>query len=796
MEQFVPYPESKLESFSKEVIPHPNRGTKYSKAEFDDIRYRKAVYSNDFRIDKEALPFADYWKEQIIKWQDQTIKAIGWPLAGKYFRGGYTDRWSESWMNYGNIHDLNKAHPRSYLAEKVNWRRETGDNAFFCKYGTCKYSDVNNRTYNNIFADYLNNLKILNADIINYLNILTPKFLLGEIPIREFAKYVTDADAGGNKHTYIPDILIAEVLKEKYGIKVDNYYRWKEDLDNYLKGIKDTEVIVGTGAGTVDPQTMADAYIPNLPVKKGGYTEAEITEHKEQYLQQKKEINLDPKLGGKGFIKVGYREDIFKKTPHLLGRERVILLANGEMHRSIFALVELDAIFPSHNPYTFASTEGYPTNERGENVNDRNYTDDKNAQANVIRVAQNFEPEIQVTTSATAAGLPIITIDGIVVSGNNRIMSFKRMVQDFPDNYTRYMQVLARELYTFGFDNVVASQLLMGNNIALAGSSFYNPLSIKFKNPVLVRIDLDFPEYTTTELSKYNKDTKKSERPIDKAIKMSSMLLDNKGCFNNITAIVGEYDTFTDLYANTSDVKRLENQLLECNIITKNEIAQYLAGGTFNAAGKELIENLLAGMILDKESLIASEIAGVKILKQRLIVALPVLIKNGQYKEDSLIPNVRQAIMLQAEIQASGLSFGEFLGQFSMFERPVYTYETYIINRLINKSQKVFKRSLESYNAAIDNNLGESLFGDKPTVGEIFNTTIASQIEQSEIDIIKKSIHLLSEPKSEPVIDKKKSLPTRLRGLELALKFAKSEDEKVKIQKRIKGLTIALKLHD
>jgi len=73
----------------------------------------------------------------------------------------------------------------------------------------------------------------------------------------------------------------------------------------------------------------------------------------------------------------------------------------------------------------FASSKGYPHTPDGNNINDRNYKNDKNAQAQVLEYARNLEPQRLISLTSTPAGTPIVTTDGYVISGNNRTMSLK-----------------------------------------------------------------------------------------------------------------------------------------------------------------------------------------------------------------------------------------------------------------------------------------------------------------------------------------------------------------------------------
>ena len=262
--------------------------------------------------------------------------------------------------------------------------------------------------------------------------------------------------------------------------------------------------------------------------------------------------------------KVGYNPS-FLNTPILKGKEIQIKMPNGDSRKGQFAIVELSEIKASHNEKSYGNTEGYPLDANGENVNDRNYTGDVNSQAKIIEYAQNLEPDRLITTSRTPAGTPIITVDGIVVSGNNRTMSLKLAVADYPEKYDEYKRFLAEEIEAFGFENIVGSALLMNDYIALPGSSYDNPHNVKFTNPVLVRIDYDFPDYNALELSLYNKDTKKSERPIDKALKLGKILESSEKCTTVITNIVGQYETFSEFYSNGNDQKKMKDSLVDVN---------------------------------------------------------------------------------------------------------------------------------------------------------------------------------------------------------------------------------------
>jgi hypothetical protein len=318
-----------------------------------------------------------------------------------------------------------------------------------------------------------------------------------------------------------------------------------------------------------------------------------------------------------------------------VGREITLRLPNGETRRAAFALVDADDIIASHNHNTFYSSEGYPVDQNGDNINDRNYKDDPNLQNAVIEYAANLEPERLVTTSRTPSGTPIVNTDGIVVSGNNRTMSLKRAMIQHPENYAEYKEYLGEEIGAFGFrpDDLSA-----------------------FRNPILVRIDYDIPELNTLEMSKYNKQTQKGESPIDKAIKIGKQLASSDRCKEVIAEIVGKHETLSDLYANKPNIKELYKTLIDCNILTKQEMPTYFIEGLFTNAGKEFLVNLLAGMILDKNALLVSELSGVKTIKE-LQDALLKIGESGMIEgREKIFDSEKMAAWVPAIVKENGYS--------------------------------------------------------------------------------------------------------------------------------------------
>ena len=552
--------------------------------------------------------------------------------------------------------------------------------------------------------------------------------ILGEI-VKRYPNGLVDINYAGTIET-MPESL-NEIKNEKvkfaeYGMQTD--YDILYEVRYYSPKIKDDVTFYRTN---------------NLDEAKALLSQIKMNGVKNPHIQQ------SLKNGGKtmaeqgiktGEFKIGFRPDFMKKV--LLGREIKIKLANGESRKGQFAIVELDDILASHNEKTYQNTKGYPTDKNGENVNDRNYKDDKSAQQKIVEFARELEPDRLITTSRTASGTPVITTDGIVISGNNRTMSIKLAQSDYPEKYLEYLEFLGEEITSFGFDKINFVKLVNNEGAKYGNSAVVwndEEKSMSFTNPVLVRIDYDVPEYSTMELAKWNKDTKKSEKPIDKAIKLGKILQSSENCVTLISNVVGQYETFTELYSNYGDQKRLKDILIDCNILTTQEIPAYFYDRGFTEQGKELIENLLAGMVLSKDALIASNEGGARAFRQTIITSLPVLTANvGLGEEFTLIPEINEAILFQSTMSSQKMSFEDKIKQENIFgEKP--SEKGVIMNRLFASGRNKFKGALESYNASVIDNKNANLFGEPPTKNEIFETHITNKLDPADRKLIEQS---------------------------------------------------------
>ncbi|KGE86432.1 MAG: hypothetical protein ACE362_27405 [Phaeodactylibacter xiamenensis] len=444
----------------------------------------------------------------------------------------------------------------------------------------------------------------------------------------------------------------------------------------------------------------------------------------------------------------------------VLGKKIILSMPNGEKRDARFAIVELDSVLASHNELTFAPTPGYPVNEQRQNVNDRNYEDDAAAQERVRDNARRLDPYRLLTTSRTPSGSPIVAgqqIDGkwIVVSGNNRTMSTKLAASRHPENYKAYVDALCEELEAFGFSTTGKTERIDCQNGKLiylpTGDDFsINNDAYQFRQPLLVRIDYGFPAFQTRELAKYNQSTMKGKRAVDKTIERSNSLRENPLCQTRIPAMLDQHERMSDFYADRTAQKQMLEALLQCNIITEQSVPEYYDEGYFTNAGKELVESVLAGVVLEKAALKAAERDGIKQARRVVVYAMPVLVSNSTLPGSAnLIPHINDAILYLNEMKASGLPFDQFINQGALFSEKAWPPQAIYLSRLMSQGQRKFKRAIKAFNESVRRNTGAALFSDENvTPEEAFQAYVIDHIPAEEARLIEAYANAPNPPKS------------------------------------------------
>lgn len=348
-----------------------------------------------------------------------------------------------------------------------------------------------------------------------------------------------------------------------------------------------------------------------------GITQAEQDSIMDAMLKAKNEepkTDNEPKKKGIESIREKYQSSL-----SIEGDEDEIYVGK-EAIQGKWKLVEADAPSASHDEITFHKTEGFPTAKDGSTVNDRDYEHDTAAQETVIDIASDFDGR------ALGFDSPIVvTQDGVVTSGNNRTMSSKIAARKGTD--TKYIEALKKRAKKFGFS---------ADDVA------------KFKHPRVVFETEHTGDYTTSEFAKYNESGKKAMNPVEKAVKVSKMI--QPQTIEDVASIIGEFDTMGDLYADKKASQSIFNTLIQSNIIQKTDLPQYYSDNTVTASGKEFLETVLIGSVINETNIRQLNTEGGRSIRQKLVRAITPLIENKGMKGYSINKELNEAVGIAIEV--------------------------------------------------------------------------------------------------------------------------------------------------
>ena len=393
--------------------------------------------------------------------------------------------------------------------------------------------------------------------------------------------------------------------------------------------------------------------------------------------EKQKEKELEKKEGAEPETTIKDIRDKYEASKSVTGSKKTVTLPTGNKIKCHYKIVEADAPTASHDERTYAPTEGFPKNENGQNINDRDYQNDVDAQESVRRIAANFN-------SLALESPPIVTKDGIVISGNNRTMSSKLAARNGTDK--AYLNDLREMIDEYGLEES-----------DLEG----------FKNPRLVlEVDQEHEgDYTTEEFAQFNRDTKKTMSNVEKAVKLTKTLNEQK--ISSIASELSNYDTMSDMYNDPKGSQAFVSKLIEAGIIGDNEKAQYCkSDGTLNDTGKDFVETVLVGSVLNENNIRKLDGAGGKRIRQKLVRAILPLIENkGNGKEYSFNAELNTAVDIAVTVAKDHDTFktvDDYLAQGSLFGDEKPDVVTSRLAKIIHdEGEKAFAKRMKDLGAGL-----------------------------------------------------------------------------------------------
>ena len=279
------------------------------------------------------------------------------------------------------------------------------------------------------------------------------------------------------------------------------------------------------------------------------------------------------------------------------GNPNAITLADGSTIRGHYVLTEAGAATASHDVNNaYEPTEGFPVDENGESVNDRDYKRDKDAQRIVRDMADSYDSRALQTPV-------IVSKDGVVLSGNNRTMSGDIAAQQGTDKaYIDYLREFG-QMYGFTPEQIDG-----------------------MKHPRVVFVPDEHLPYDATTFARFNAEQQKKQSKPEHAVKLGKIVPDN--VFTSITNDISRFDRMSDYYADDKSVTSAISQLLDAGVINEMQLPELRTGNALSAAGKELIENTLIGKVFQTSPDAVRQIISTPTLRQSVVMGLNEIANN------------------------------------------------------------------------------------------------------------------------------------------------------------------------
>ena len=279
------------------------------------------------------------------------------------------------------------------------------------------------------------------------------------------------------------------------------------------------------------------------------------------------------------------------------GNPNAITLADGSTIRGHYVLTEAGAATASHDVNNaYEPTEGFPVDENGESVNDRDYKRDRDAQRIVRDMADSYDSRALQTPV-------IVSKDGVVLSGNNRTMSGEIAAKNGTDK--AYVDHLREFGAMFGF----------------------TPEQIDgMQHPRVVFVPDEELPYDASTFARFNAEQQKKQSKPEHAVKLGKIVPDN--VFASITNDISRFDRMSDYYADDKAVASAISQLLDAGVINEMQLPELRTGNALSAAGKELIENTLIGKVFQTSPDAVRQIISTPTLRQSVVMGLNEIANN------------------------------------------------------------------------------------------------------------------------------------------------------------------------
>ena len=394
---------------------------------------------------------------------------------------------------------------------------------------------------------------------------------------------------------------------------------------------------------------------------------------------------------------LGAVREKFESGKRIVGNKRTRTLADGSKLRGHYEIVEADSLTPSHNANDgYKKSDGFPVNEEGRTINDRDYENDKQAQLVTDMIAMKYDGQ-------AVDQVPVVTSDGIVVDGNGRTMAGQKAAKNGTDS--AYLEALKENAENYGF---TAEQIEQSG----------------IKHPRLVLVSDEPMKYDTATFAKFNKNEKKSQGNTQQAVANSKKLsADEIGTIISEIEGSGSLDAF---FNNPTAINSLLKRLIDKGVIGLNEVAGLREGeDKLSAAGKDFVKNLLLGSVFSENTI--RMMGADAMLKTKALNGIRAVTDNMKLGDYALMKEIDQAVQLLYEARQGGSGVDAYLRTPAMFgENAADRFDpiSQAIALALEGKAEDFRELMMAYNRNAapyaDANQME-MFGERPTKEDFVN---------------------------------------------------------------------------
>lgn len=328
------------------------------------------------------------------------------------------------------------------------------------------------------------------------------------------------------------------------------------------------------------------------------------------------------------------------------GNANAITLADGSTLRGHYVLTEAGAATASHDVDNgFEPSEGFPVDEYGESVNDRDYRRDADAQRIVREIAGNYD-------SRALQSPVIVSRDGIVLSGNNRTMSGELAAQQGTDK--AYVEHLREFGQMYGF----------------------TPEQIDgMEHPRVVFVPDEELPYDAATFARFNAEQQKRQSKPEQAVKLGKTVPED--VFRRIVGEVSRYDRLPDFYADDRAVASVLGELVQAGVVNEMQLPELRTGGSLSAVGREFVENVLIGKAFEGSPDAVRQVTGSPTLRQSVVTGLNEIAHNRTLTQSgydlsgelaAAIDLVHRAKAAAPQVYKPGVPVSSFARQQGLFD--------------------------------------------------------------------------------------------------------------------------------